>query len=131
VADLARHAGLVASYHSHLGICVQAPDQLEKLFMYTGIGPCPDTAHIQAGGGDPTAIIRHYASRVNYVHLKDIKQGVFVPLGQGEQNYSQIPAALKGTGYDGWITVELDSFPDPKRGAEISKAFIQQVITAV
>ncbi len=128
VTDLARRAGLVPTYHPHLGTCVQAPDQLEKLFKYTGIGLCPDTAHVQAGGGDPTAIIRQHASHINYVHLKDIKQGVFVPLGQGEQNYSQILTALKDTGYDGWITVELDSFPDPKKGAEISKTFIQQAI---
>jgi inosose dehydratase len=128
VVELAQRAGLTASYHPHLGTCVQAPDQLEKLFKYTGIGLCPDTAHVQAGGGDPAAIIRDYASRVNYVHLKDIKQGVFVPLGQGEQHYDQILAALKGAGYDDWITVELDSFPDPKRGAEISKAFIEQII---
>ncbi|MFL5704858.1 MAG: sugar phosphate isomerase/epimerase family protein [Ktedonobacteraceae bacterium] len=131
VADLARRSGLVASFHPHLGTCVQTPDQLEKLFKYTSIGLCPDTAHVQAGGGDPVAILRHYASRVNYVHLKDIKQGTFVPLGQGEQDYSQILAALKEIGYDGWITVELDSFPDPKRGAEMSKAFIQQAIAAV
>ncbi len=131
VADLARQTGLVATYHPHLGTCVQAPDQLERLFKYTGIGLCPDTAHVQAGGGDPTAIIQRYASRVNYIHLKDIKQGVFMPLGQGEQNYSQILAALKDAGYDGWITVELDSFPDPKKGAEISKAFLQQALAAV
>jgi inosose dehydratase len=128
VAELARELGLVPTYHPHLGTCVQAPDQLEKLFQYTGIGLCPDTAHVQAGGGDPVALLRQYASRINYVHLKDIKQGVFLPLGQGEQNYSQMMAALKDAGYDGWITVELDSFPDPKRGAEISKAFLQQFI---
>jgi len=130
VADMASRIGLIATYHPHLGTCVQAPDQLEKLFQYTSIGLCPDTAHVQAGGGDPTAILRQYASRVNYVHLKDIQQGVFVPLGQGEQNYRQMLAALKEAGYDGWITVELDSFPNPKRGAEISKAFLQQVIAA-
>ena len=130
VDDLAHKVGLVASYHPHLGTCVQAPEQLEKLFKYTGIGLCPDTAHVQAGGGDPAAIIRQHASRINYVHLKDIKQGVFVPLGQGEQNYSQILAALKDARYDGWITVELDSSPDPKQGAEISKAFLQRAIAA-
>lgn len=130
VADLAHRIGLVATYHPHLGSCVQAPDQLEKLFKYTGIGLCPDTAHVQAGGGDPVALLRNHASRVNYVHLKDIKQGVFMPLGQGEQNYAEILAALSDAGYDGWITVELDSFPDPKRGAEISKTFLQQAIAA-
>ncbi len=131
VAEMAQHTGLVATYHPHLGTCVQSPDQLETLFKYTSIGLCPDTAHVQAGGGDPTAIIRQHASRVNYVHLKDIKQGVFMPLGQGEQNYSQILTALKEASYDGWITVELDSFPNPRRGAEISKAFIQEKMAAV
>jgi inosose dehydratase len=37
-------------------------------------------------------------------------------------------AALKEAGYDGWITVELDSYPDPKRGAQISQAFLKEVI---
>src|SRR5690349_10457553 len=58
VADMASRIGLIATYHPHLGTCVQAPDQLEKLFQYTSIGLCPDTAHVQAGGGDPTAILR-------------------------------------------------------------------------
>src|SRR5439155_10349828 len=45
VAELARELGLVPTHHRPLGTCVQAPDQLEKLFQYTGIGLCPDTAH--------------------------------------------------------------------------------------
>ncbi|GAC1359523.1 MAG: hypothetical protein NVS2B12_03350 [Ktedonobacteraceae bacterium] len=131
VAYLAKQHGLITTYHPHLGTCVQSPDQLERLFKYTSIGLCLDTAHVQAGGGDPVALIRQHARRVNYIHLKDIKQGNFVPLGQGEQNYNQILAALKDAGYNGWITVELDSFPDPRQGAEISKAFLQQTsITA-
>ncbi|MCK9912733.1 TIM barrel protein, partial [Microbacteriaceae bacterium K1510] len=79
--------GLITSYHPHLGTIVQAPDQLDKLMPLTYINLCPDTAHIEAGGGDPAAVIRKYADRIKYVHLKDYEDGNFLPLGKGKQNY--------------------------------------------
>jgi inosose dehydratase len=127
VVAIAEQEGLVATYHPHLGTCVESPDQLARLLPHTRIGLCPDTAHVQAGGGNPLDVIRRYADRVNYVHLKDIKQRQFVPLGEGEQDYRAILDALTASAYDGWITVELDAHPDPKRAAAASKAFLDQL----
>ncbi|GAA3315043.1 hypothetical protein GCM10020331_009080 [Ectobacillus funiculus] len=59
VVDIANKYGLVASYHPHLGTNVQAPEQLDKLMPLTKkINLCPDTAHIEAGGGDPVEVIK-------------------------------------------------------------------------
>jgi inosose dehydratase len=124
VVRIAERNGLIPSYHPHLGTIVESPDQLAKLMPLTDINLCPDTAHIEAGGGDSVEIIKQYANRIKYIHLKDYDAGAFLPLGKGKQNYYEIMGALKEINYQGWITVELDSFEEPKIGAEISKKYL-------
>ena len=127
VVALARQVGLVASYHPHLGTCGESPEQIAKVFQYTSINFCPDTAHQQAGGGNPAELIRIYGERIKYVHLKDLKDGNFLPLGQGQLDFPQILSALNDIHYDGWITVELDSYAGlPIEAARISKAFLEK-----
>jgi inosose dehydratase len=126
-ATLADETGLVASYHPHLGTCVESPEQLQKVFQYTGINFCPDTAHLQAGGGNPPELISTYGDRIRYVHLKDYEDGSFLPLGQGQLDFSEILGALRAVQYDGWITIELDSYEgSPREAAQISKEFLAE-----
>ena len=126
---LAEETGLVPSYHPHLGTCVESPEQLEKVFQHTGINFCPDTAHLRAGGGDPAGLISTYGHRIRYVHLKDYEGGDFLPLGQGQLDFSGILDALKAIQYEGWITIELDSYEgSPKEAAQISKEFLKERI---
>lgn len=58
VVVLAREVGLVPSFHPHLGTIVESPPQITQVFRHTGINFCPDTAHLQAAGGDPADLIR-------------------------------------------------------------------------
>jgi inosose dehydratase len=95
----------------------------------TTINLCPDTAHIEAGGGDPVEVIKKYVDRIKYVHFKDYENGEFLPLGAGHQKFAEMLKVLEEANYDGWITVELDSFPDPKKGAEISREFLSKFET--
>lgn len=126
VEALAGEAGLVTSYHPHLGSCVESPEQIDKLFEYTGINFCPDTAHLAAGGGDSAELISRYGDRVRYVHLKDYADGQFLPLGRGELDFSRIMKSLEGIRYDGWIAVELDAYEgDPKEAAQVSRKFLE------
>jgi inosose dehydratase len=124
VAAIAEKYNLIPSYHPHLGTNVEAPDQLDKLMRLTTINLCPDTAHIEAGGGDPVEVVRKYADRIKYIHLKDYQNGEFLPLGEGHQKFDEMIALLNENNYDDWITVELDSYEDPKKGAEISRQFL-------
>jgi inosose dehydratase len=125
VVAIADEAGLVASYHPHLGTCVESPEQLAKVFQYTGINFCPDTAHLEAGGGDSADLINTYGDRIQYVHFKDYADGDFLPLGRGALDFSRIMSALHGIGYDGWIVVELDVYKgSPKEAAQVSKRFL-------
>jgi inosose dehydratase len=122
---------LIPSYHPHLGSMVENPDQLDRLMPLTSIHLCPDTAHIEAGGGDPIAVIKKYADRIKYIHFKDYASGAFLPLGEGRQNFREMYRILKETNYDGWITMELDSYEDPLQGAMLSKKYMQQELNLV
>jgi inosose dehydratase len=97
----------------------------------SGINFCPDTAHLAAGGGDPAELVRRYAERVAYVHLKDFTADpfAFLPLGQGDLDFRGIINELERTGYDGWLTVELDEFDGaPVDAARESKEYLSSLL---
>ncbi|WP_415853391.1 sugar phosphate isomerase/epimerase family protein [Sinomonas sp. G460-2] len=131
VTDIAEGFGLSASYHPHLTTIVEGPDELERLMPLTRIGFCPDTAHLAAGGADPAAMIRKYPERLRHVHLKDFRKDpfAFLPLGQGELDFADIIEALKDSGYDSWLMVELDEYDgDPRTAAEISRKYLRELL---
>jgi len=133
VCDIAEAHGLVACYHPHLTTIVESPDELDRLMPLTRMAFCPDTGHLAAGGGDPAALIRSYGNRLQHVHLKDVRLEPleFVPLGQGSIDFSDVLAAVHESGYDGWLMVELDSYPsDPAEAAQISKAYLDRLLNS-
>lgn len=122
VVEIAGRVGLTPSFHPHLGTCAVTPEQIARTFEHTSIGFCPDTAHLEAGGGDPAELMRTHADRITYVHLKDYADGAFLPLGRGNQDFRGMLGVLEQIGYAGWITVELDSYDGPPlEGARISR----------
>jgi inosose dehydratase len=131
VTDIAEEHGLSASYHPHLTTIVESPDELARLLPRTRIGFCPDTAHLAAGGGDPAELIRRYPDRIRHVHLKDLRSDPFgwLPLGQGVLDFADIMRAVRETGYDSWLIVELDDYDgDPREAAEISKTYLDGLL---
>jgi inosose dehydratase len=131
VTGIAESFGLTASYHPHLSTIVESPSELERLMETTRIGFCPDTAHLAAGGGDPAAVIRKYPDRIRHVHLKDFRADPFqfLPLGEGDLDFPDIIRAVKESGYDSWLMVELDSYAgDPRAAAEISKKYLDKIL---
>ncbi|MER8636003.1 sugar phosphate isomerase/epimerase [Mesorhizobium sp. M1365] len=130
VIDIAAKAGLRAHYHPHLSTIVEGPDEVREVFGHTAIDFCPDTAHLAAAGGDPAAQIREFRNRISYVHLKGWQREpfAFTPLDRGDLDMAPIVKALKDTGYSGWIATELDAWPDPRQGAELSMSYLKKAI---
>ncbi|NIZ91232.1 sugar phosphate isomerase/epimerase family protein [Kineococcus rubinsiae] len=132
VCEIAEAHGLEASYHPHLSTIVESPAQLHRLLQVTRIGLCPDTAHLAAGGGDPAALIGAYPERIRHVHLKDFRPEpfAFLPLGEGVLDLPDILAAVRESGYDSWLVVELDDYDgDPARAAAISKERLDRLLS--
>ena len=127
VVRIAKKHGLAAHYHPHLTTIVEGPREVRKVFAETSIHFCPDTAHLAAAGGDVPAMIREHRERISYVHLKGWQRNpfAFTPLDMGDLDMAEVIEALRAVDYDGWITCELDSWPDPRKGAVCSMKFLQ------
>jgi inosose dehydratase len=127
VKDLAQARSMRAHYHPHLSTIVEGPTSVGKIFDLTTIDFVPDTAHLAAAGGDPAQLIREHAKRISYVHLKGFQREpfAFTPLDRGDVPTAPILQALRDTGYQGWVCVELDVWPDAAEGARISMDYLK------
>jgi len=135
--------GIPLGYHHHMGSLGEAPDEVERILDATdpeSVKLQLDTAHYLQGGGDPAGAIRRYASRLLFLHLKDVRSRTpergakdqrpyqFVELGQGRSDVKNVFSALGEARFQGWLVVELDAVPDrartPRACAEINRDYI-------
>ncbi|MCU6793054.1 sugar phosphate isomerase/epimerase [Paenibacillus sp. WQ 127069] len=138
--------GVKACVHPHLGTEIQDENELDILMSLCDpnvVFFAPDTAHLTGAGMDPAAIIRRYAERVAYIHLKDLTSKdatiedfpmlignealpLFCELGLGTIHFPPVVEALKEINYTGWVTVEIDkSTSTPYRSLEICRDFVE------
>lgn len=107
-----------------------------------------DTGHITLAGIDPVELTRTLGHRIAEFHLKDtrpenrggaktrldrpdvMKDPPFFPLGHGGVDFPAIKAHLDKIGWQGNLTVELDSSPfrPPKESARISKNYLEKTL---
>lgn len=128
VDEIARRNGLTACYHPHHGTLIETSQEITRIMALTSIGLCPDTGHIQEGGSDPIEIIRSFGDRIPYIHLKDYRDGKFLPLGQGSVDIIGIIRALTSIDYAGWVTAELDTYAgSSKEAAEIAIRYLKSI----
>lgn len=147
IGEYLRDRGMRAVFHPHVGTFVETREEVDRLFQLTDpalLGLCPDTGHAAYAGADPEALIVDYASRVWYVHLKDVdaaklvtvreqrmpfqdavKFGLFVPIGTGMVNFGRMFKALTDASYDGWIIVEQDAPDEPLAAAKQSRQYLR------
>lgn len=127
VVTIAKTCGLNAHYHPHLTTIVEGPIDVREVFTETSIDFCPDMAHLAAAGGDVPDMIREHRKRISYVHLKGWQKNpfAFTPIDTGTLDMGAIVQALKEIEFKGWVTTELDSWPDPKEGAVRSMNFLR------
>jgi inosose dehydratase len=131
-AELARGRGFEPVFHSHAGSYIETGDEIRRLAEALDphlCGLCLDTGHARFGGVDPIDLLRDYGSLVRHVHVKDCdlalmdavrsdgggmeqawRRGVFCELGTGSASIEDFLAALRTSGYDGWVVVEQDRF---------------------
>ncbi|UNS96156.1 sugar phosphate isomerase/epimerase [Streptomyces tubbatahanensis] len=129
-ADRCRERGLEPVFHPHLGTVVETPEETRRLLSRTDVSLCLDTGHWWLAGGDPAEAVAEWGPRIRQVHLKDadrralarvrsaggdlrrvVAEGGFRALGEGEIDLAAVVAALRRTGYAGWLVVEQDAPP--------------------
>jgi len=125
-----RDRGYEPTFHPETGTYVEAPWEIAEVLDRSDIGLCLETGHMMLGGGDPVALLREWAGRINHVHLKDAVRSVmggiiadeapateiwsreaFCQLGRGDLDVDAVLDGLRGTGFGGWLVVEQDILP--------------------
>jgi inosose dehydratase len=107
---------------------VETKDDVLRVLQGSAIPFCLDTGHLLIGGTDPVEIARRWAGRVAHVHAKDVNlalakqvqdgrlsyqqavaQGIYVPLGTGDVDFTTIVGKLNEAGFAGWYVMEQDT----------------------
>lgn len=124
--------GLALSYHHHLMMIAETLDEVRRVMDATGssVGLLLDTGHAAAAGFDYARLIEDFGSRINHVHLKDVRRyvlaevrardmsfndavraGMFTVPGDGMIDFSPLAPFLEDGTYSGWLVVEAEQNP--------------------
>ena len=130
-ATVAKKHGIQTNVHPHVNTYFMFEDEIDYVMENSDpelLYLAPDTAHIAAAGADPVKVIRKYADRVRFIHLKDYKFGddvtdsgwvdsgvpimtCFHELGKGTVDFPEIFKILESVNYTGPLCIELDKPP--------------------
>lgn len=127
-------AGLVLAYHNHNPEFAYHNAEIDGLAEFGDpklLHFLIDAGHAHLGGGDPAAFLRKYPERIIGFHVKTFKGGEKnqVPLGQGDWGFEDLAAAIKATGWTGWLESEEGGGykPGNTAGVVTDRAYIRNV----
>lgn len=103
--------------------CLSLLNSVERMLRFLDDVAMPDTvrancdiSHLHLAGEAPAAVAR-LAGRIAHVHLSDCDGKVHgdLPPGRGVTPVREYLAAIRDTGYDGVVSIELEYSPEPER----------------
>ena len=117
ICDAAAKYGVKIGIEYEPGLLVERAAELAEIIGRVGspeLGANLDIGHSYLDGESPEATVALLSGRIWNVHVEDIskrKHFHLVP-GDGDLPFSRYFDALRDTGYNGFLKVELYSFPD-------------------
>jgi sugar phosphate isomerase/epimerase len=113
VAEHAEKEGVLLLVEPEPGLLIETADQFLELMTHLdspAVGMNFDIGHAYCVGDDPATTIPRVAKYIRHFHLEDIAatrvHQHLVP-GDGAIDFAAALAAIRGIGYQGWITIEL------------------------
>lgn len=147
--------GIRTVFHHHCAGFVETPGEIDSLLEETDpecLGLVFDTGHYAFGAGGCEGVapaLQRYASRIWYVHFKDVepavlesarrngwnyfdavRSGVFCELGDGCVDFPSVATWLRNEEYRGFVTVEQDVLPGmgtPFESACRDRAYLTEI----
>jgi inosose dehydratase len=143
--------GIKFAVHAHMWSQFENRREIDYIMEHTNpkqVFFVLDTGHITMAGIDPVELTRTLGHRIVEFHMKDtkpenrggarsrlerpdmMKDPPFFPLGHGGVDFPAIKAHLDRIGWQGWLTVELDSSPfrPPKESARMSREYLEKTL---
>lgn len=148
IAEYAAGFGITTSVENH-GYLLQASDRILALVHAVGrdnFRTTLDVGNFVCVDEDPLAAVRKNAPYASMVHFKDfyIRPEEYDPgegwfrsaagrylrgaiVGQGDLEMDAITAAVKNSGYDGYVSVEFEGLEECKEGTRIALANVRRI----
>lgn len=86
----------------------------------------PDVGWIHTAGHDPVEILERYGERIEVVHMKDMADGEFAEIGEGEVDMQACADAARGIDAE-WLVYEHDQPADPAASIDTGAAFLDDL----
>jgi inosose dehydratase len=77
----------------------------------SGLAILVDIGNAVQAGTDVARFFTENHARIDAFHLRDLKEGKQVPMGQGTVDFVGLAAAIRRTRWNGWLTLEEESLP--------------------
>ena len=130
-----KQAGLRLAYHNHNPEFANHNAEMEALAEATNpelVSFLMDAGHGYWGGGNPADFMARHSKRIFGSHVKTFKGQEQVPLGQGDFGFEALAAAIKKTGWRGWLITEEGGGPKGGNTAALGpdREYIRKVFGA-
>jgi sugar phosphate isomerase/epimerase len=137
VAEHAAKEGVLLLVEPEPGLLIETADQFLELMQHLdspAIGLNFDIGHAYCVKDDPAATIPRLARYIRHFHLEDIAatrvHHHLIP-GDGAIDFAATLRAIRGIGYQGWVTVELYPFiENPDEAARRALQFVAPLLSA-
>ena len=110
LAKTCKQQGIELAYHNHTAEFANHNAEIEGLANSTSEQLAHfliDAGHGYQAGGDPAAFLLRHSRRIVGCHIKTFRnKTVQVPLGQGDFGFEALAAAIRQTGWSGWLIDE-------------------------
>lgn len=135
VADHAAKEGVLLLVEPEPGLLIEKADQFLEFMQHIdspAIGLNFDIGHFYCVGDDPAATVPRLARFTRHYHLEDIAASRvhhhLIP-GEGAIDFAGTLQAIKASGYDGWITIELYPYVDDPD--EVARTALERIRRAM
>ena len=111
LADYIGERDVALALENHHQWPMSYPEDYARLFEHLDdarVGITMDTGHFTSSQVDMVDFVDRFAGRVKHVHLKDHVGTQSVAFGRGETDNAAVIERLRGAGYDGCASVELE-----------------------
>jgi len=137
VAEHAEKEGVLLLIEPEPGLLVETADQFLELMQHLdshAVGLNFDVGHFYCVGDDPALTVHRLAPYIRHFHLEDIAatrvHHHLIP-GEGAIDFAAVFQAIRGIGYNGWVTVELYPYvDDPDVAARLAFERVNAILTA-
>jgi sugar phosphate isomerase/epimerase len=130
---ICKDGGMKLAYHNHMPEFANGNAEIQALADHSDpqlLSFLIDAGHAYQGGGNPAEFMRRNSKRIVGCHLKTFKNKTLqVPLGQGDFGFEDLAAAVRATGWAGWLIDEEGGTPQGSDTAAVGpdREYIRKV----